>query len=148
MALEKTFEDVFTVPYNIESVWDMFSNVKLIHKWNKGFELADIECLQNQGFYYHTDKERNNTKLFLIEEIARDECKKVRYSIENLTFGKKNNHMEIELCAELAGTTITFSRYLDLSVFFLRKKESVLEHYQEHHVNLISNLKKLNYSKL
>lgn len=148
MALEKAFEDVFTVPYDIESVWDMFSNVKLIHNWNRGFELASMDCLQNQGLYYHTDKERNKSKLFLIEEIFRDEYKTIRYSIENLTFGKKNNHMEIELYSDLGNTTITFSRYLDLSVFFLRKKESVLEHYQEHHVNLISNLKKLNYSIL
>lgn len=148
MALEKTFEDTFTVPYNIESVWTVFSNVKLIHRWNKGFELSDLECLQNQGLYYHTDKERSNTKLFLIEEVFKDECKKIRYSIENLTFGKKNNHMEIELCSNLNNTTVTFSRYLDLSVFFLRKKELVLEHYHEHHVNLISNLKKLNYSAL
>lgn len=148
MALEKTFEDIFTVPYNIESVWAVFSNVKLIDRWNRGFELSDIECLPNQGLYYHSDKERASTKLFLIEEVFRDDCKKIRYSIENLTFGKKNNHMEIELASNLGNTTITFSRYLDLHVFFLRKKDSVLEHYHEHHVNLISNLKKLNYSTM
>jgi hypothetical protein len=148
MALEKTFEDTFEVPYTIDIVWPVFSNVKLINCWNKSFELSDIDCLKNQGFYYHKDKERNFRKLFLIEEIFREENKKVKYSIENLTFGKKNNQMEIELQANLATTTITFSRYLDLSVFFLRKKETVLEHYREHHVNLISNLKKLNYSEL
>jgi hypothetical protein len=148
MSLEKMFEDTFTVPYNIKNVWNVFSNVKLIHNWNKGFELANIECLQNQGLYYHSDKERNGPKLFLIEEVFRNNSTKIRYSIENVIFSKKNNYMEIELKDNIDTTTITFSRYLDLSVFFLRKKESVLEHYRAHHNNLISNLKTLNYSTL
>lgn len=148
MSLEKTFESIFTVPYNIKSVWPVFSNTKLINLWNKSFELADIECLPHQGFYYHKDKERNVSELFLIEEIFRDDNKKIKYSIKNLKFGKTNNHMEIELHSGLNSTTITFSRYLDLSVFFLEKKEAMLQHYQAHHVNLIANLQKIHFLEL
>lgn len=141
--LEKHFETVIDVDIPQEDLWSFFSDIQNLVKWNPNFKRYACNCSNDshhQQLFTHYDLDRNEIGIMLIEEVDRDENLRIRFSVERILYKKRNhNHFEITL----NDNTITFTRYLDLSVFDTSKVSYWVKHYKEHHESIVDSLKTL-----
>ena len=141
--LEKHFETRVSSEIPKEELWNFFSQTENIPRWNPNFVKYNCSCSHERhhtNVFLHFDLDRNAVGNFRIEEIERDEGSRIKFSIENVLYLKKDyNNFEIIVDDHL----MTFVRYLDLEVFDEHKRPYWYKHFKDHHDSIIESLTRL-----
>jgi hypothetical protein len=141
--LEKQFETKVVTDISKEKLWEFFSDIENLTVWNPNFSKYNCSCSSDDhhsNLFMHFDLDRNVLGSFKIQEIEREDGKRLKFSVENILYPNRNyNNFEFVFDEQ----DITFIRYLNFSVFDTTKYAYWYKHFKEHHDSIIASLEKL-----